>query len=200
LIPLDLELFEHRIVNLVVDASTVINRRDTKSCSNATSGGTTMNGRKNNFLIPVATVVLAASLIGLGVSVDQLFFSAQPKAAVHIAAGSAGGNASKVLSPTANVLDNPANNPQNNHQSTAINNQPNNRVNSRSAYSIFHPPPVVSEHLHGILNSKLSYPMRPAPKATVIGAHVWDDPPPVNVKGAGQFFRASLGARVSSPA
>jgi len=119
-----------------------------------------MNGRKNNFLIPVATVVLAASLIGLGVSVDQLFFSAQPKAAVHIAAGSAGGNASKVLSPTANVLDNPANNPQNNHQSTAINNQPNNRVNSRSAYSIFHPPPVVSEHLHGILNSKLSYPVR----------------------------------------
>ncbi len=115
-----------------------------------------MNGRNNKFLIPVAAVVLAASLIGLAISAKQLFFSSN-----HKAAGSAGGNnTSNAISSSSVNTVNPANaNGQATRQAVARNNPVNRRANSPPAYSIFHPPPVVSYPIHGILNSKLSYPV-----------------------------------------
>lgn len=115
-----------------------------------------MNGRNNKFLVPVATVVLMASLIGLAISAKQLFFSPN-----HQVAGSAGGNAmsNAISSGSVNTVNPTDANGQATRQAFARNNPANQRVNSPSAYSIFHPPPVVSYPLHGILNSKLSYPV-----------------------------------------
>ena len=115
-----------------------------------------MNGRNNKFLIPVAAVVLAVSLIGLAISAKQLFLTSN-----HQAAGSAGGNAtSNAISPRSVNTVNPANaNGQATRQAVARNNPANRRANSPPAYSIFHPPPVISYPIHGILNSKLSYPV-----------------------------------------
>ena len=115
-----------------------------------------MNGRNNKFLIPVAAVVLAVSLIGLAISAKQLFLTSN-----HQAAGSAGGNATSnaISSKPVNTV-NPANaNGQATRQAVARTNPANQRANSPPAYSIFHPPPVISYPIHGILNSKLSYPV-----------------------------------------
>ncbi len=115
-----------------------------------------MNGRNNKFLVPVATVVLMASLIGLAISIKQLFFSSN-----HQVAGSVGGNATSnaISTGPVNSVNHANANGQENRQAIARNNPANKRANSPPAYSIFHPPPVVSYPLHGILNSKLSYPV-----------------------------------------
>jgi hypothetical protein len=118
-----------------------------------------MNARTSRILIPIAAVVFVASLVGLGVSVTKLFFSSHPQAAVHIAAGGTA-PAKALLASSGYRAGTPADSLQNKSQPIAGNNRLNNRVNSGLQYSIFHPPPVVSQHLHGILNSKFSYPVR----------------------------------------